>query len=121
MLETKDCGRLGHLIGNVIPGPREPHRGSTNHRRHGLAEHSASTAHKGYDLDLPDHHHSGSYHGLFHGVTDNVAWHMEPCGHIVTEDRELDMVMFEGDRFPQPKILQTRSGCGHDTWPVADA
>lgn len=116
---TKDCGQLGKLIGNMISGPREPHRESTNHRRLGSAERSASAAHRGCDLDLPGHHHSESFLGLCHGVTDEVPWHMEPCGHIVTEDRELDMVMFDGERFPQQRILPTRSDCGHDTWPVA--
>ena len=117
--------RGGHTMGPSKPDylsddldfdPSRPHCGLTRHKRWGFAEHPASAAHGKSGLNLPDHQHSDSYFGLCHGITDGLAWHMEPCGHIVSGPRTL---MFDGECFPQERVAQPGGDCGHDTWAIA--
>lgn len=97
----------------------ERHHVSTCDRERGLGDHPAAVPHGACDLDLPEHYHCDKYLGLCHGTTDQFAWHMEPCGHVVTEHRGLGTIMFEGERFPQKSVPQPGGDCGHDTWAIA--
>ena len=98
---------------------RKRHSVSAYDRERGLVDHPAAVAQGGCDLELPEHHHCEKYLGLCHGTTDQFAWHLEPCGHVVTEHRGLGTIMFNGKCFPGKSVPQPGGECGHDTWAIA--
>lgn len=108
-----------HLHEDSDSDHRERHRVSIRDGKRGLGDHPTSLAREGCDLNLPEHHHSDVYLGFCHGTTDQFSWHMEPCGHVVTEHRGLGTIMFGGERFPQEGVPLPKGDCGHDTWDIA--